>query len=313
MNNKEKGTAAIPPGVRVQIQAPKRTQKKSIFQHFPFLLGESTFNMILQALGICVLFFLVKSTHTSYRAWLALGPGGVPYNLLGWAIQSIFSVTISIPTISLADPAVFVDLSRDNEYAGHAVSPRTPFVEGPLPLRAGPTPLVPGTVAPQRQITQKTADETRLAGMHRYLQQLTEANKHLGLVMQPARLEGGLSQAVYLPASAAGPTSSTKQEKHGTSETPRFLAKVRGEICHVHGDGSSHVTLSFADAAEAVTKGWAQRHKLSGVSWGVIPPTYLFVYAPRNDEDLVVWKALMRAGVSFVCGQKVQEPDEKSQ
>lgn len=64
--------------------------------------------------------------------------------------------------------------------------------------------------------------------------------------------------------------------------------------------------MSLTDAAEAVATGWAQRHKLSGASWGLIPPTYLFIYAPRNVEDWAVWKELMRAGVSFVCGQKVE-------
>lgn len=272
---------------------------------FPF--GGPTFgNIAISTIATCVLFTLVKSTHRNYRAWLALGPGGVPYNLLGWAIQSFFSVTISLPTLSLADPAGFAVPSLDKQYASHAVSPRSSFLQGPLPLRAGPTPLVPDTVAPQRQITQKITDDALLADMHRYLHHLAECNKHLGLVMQPARLEGGLTQAIYLPP--ASPSRQGKQDTTTAPTTPRFLTKVGGEICHVHMDGSSHVTLSLADATEAVTKGWAQRHKLSGVSWGVIPPTYLFVFAPRDTEDWEVWKALIRAGVSFVCGKEVEDP-----
>lgn len=259
---------------------------------------------ILITLSLVVLYPVVRTAHNSYRAWLALGPGGVPYNLLGWTIQSVLGALISNPTLSLANPAAFSDPDLEKHYAGHTVPSGTSFLDAPLPLRAGPTPLVPGTVAPQRQITQQTHDAALLADMSRYLRLLAEANSHLGLVMQAARLEGGSTQAIYLPAR---PKGSTGQQGRVPS-TPRFLAKVHGEICHVHSDGSSHITLSLADAAEAVAKGWAQRHKLSGASWGVIPPTYLFVYAPRSREDFAVWRALMSAGVAFVCGRKVEHP-----
>jgi hypothetical protein len=72
---------------------------------------------------------------------------------------------------------------------------------------------------------------------------------------------------------------------------------------HVHHqDGSTHVTLSLADAEEVLAKGWGRRHKLSGVA-GKIPYTYLLIYAPRDEEEFEVWKGVVTAGCRFVVGR----------
>jgi hypothetical protein len=34
------------------------------------------------------------------------------------------------------------------------------------------------------------------------------------------------------------------------------MGMAKREIVHVHGEGSSHVTVSLVDAEEAVAKGW---------------------------------------------------------
>lgn len=120
------------------------------------------------------------SSHPHSLPRLArLGPGGVPYNIFGWLVQSLVGATISNETLFLADPAVFANLDLDKDNADHVVSARTSFLDAPLPFRAGPTPLVPGTVAPQRQITLRTTNAALLADMHQYLQQLAESNRRL--------------------------------------------------------------------------------------------------------------------------------------
>lgn len=74
---------------------------------------------------------------------------------------------------------------------------------------------------------------------------------------------------------------------------------IKNEIAHMHitAEGSSHVTLSLADAEEVMTKGWGERHKLSGkgLPWG-----YVLLYAPRNEEEITVLGRLLRAGVRFI-------------
>jgi hypothetical protein len=37
---------------------------------------------------------------------------------------------------------------------------------------------------------------------------------------------------------------------------PEFMGMAKGEIAHVHPEGSSHVTLSLVDGEEAVRVGW---------------------------------------------------------
>jgi hypothetical protein len=45
----------------------------------------------------------------------------------------------------------------------------------------------------------------------------------------------------------------------------------------------------------------AERHPLSGV---LMPWGYVMLYAPRDDDELEVWKRLVVAGCRFVSGGK---------
>jgi len=63
------------------------------------------------------------------------------------------------------------------------------------------------------------------------------------------------------------------------------------------------MTLSLVDAEEAVVKGWAERHPLSGVR-KMLPWSYVLVYAPRDDDEYDVWTRLAVAACRFVSGGK---------
>jgi hypothetical protein len=79
-----------------------------------------------------------------------------------------------------------------------------------------------------------------IACMERFLHRLVEANTSV-LEMRPSGLEGKAHQAVFL--------------KDGL-EVPGCMGMARGEIVHVHPEGSSHMTVSLVDGEEAVVKGW---------------------------------------------------------
>ncbi|KAK4145530.1 uncharacterized protein C8A04DRAFT_10563 [Dichotomopilus funicola] len=185
---------------------------------------------------------------------------------------------------------------------------------GTLPPRSGSRPDVPGLVVPQRQTTEKGGPEL-VRRMERFLVELAEANGGGGaaaagsgggdggkgqewalLEMKPSRLEGKRHQALFLRESAV--------------RIPKFMGGVGGEIAHVHPEGSSHVTLSLVDAEEAVAKGWAERHRLSGVR-KILPWSYIMVYAPRDDDEFVVWQRLVVAGCRFVSGGRTIEIPSK--
>lgn len=216
----------------------------------------------------------------SYRGYLALGPGGMPYNPLGWAIQGLLQLIARWDTRS---PAPFSKPSNQKPYEPHG---KTPFLAAsPLPQRKGDRPDVPGYVAPQRQVTQQGGEDVR-ARMTAFLEELAARNPGV-LVLRPSGLEGVGTPALWLDP-AVGPPP------------PAYLRGTKGELAHVHPEASSHVTVSLADAEELTRKGWAERHRLSGVAVGGIPLGYVMVYAPRDEAEFEVWKGVVRAGLLFV-------------
>lgn len=215
----------------------------------------------------------------SYRGYLALGPGGMPYNPIGWAIQGLLQLIAKWDTRS---PAPFSKPQNQKPYAPHGA---TPFLaDSPLPQRKGDRPDVPGYVAPQRQVTQQGGEDTR-ERMTAFLGTLAARNPGV-LVLRPSGLEGVGTPALWLDP-AVGPP-------------PAYLRGTKGELAHVHPEASSHVTVSLADAEELTRKGWAERHRLSGVAVGGIPLGYVMIYAPRDDAEFEVWKGVVRAGLLFV-------------
>lgn len=241
----------------------------------------------LAAGGGLLLLYVARVGVDSYRGYLALGRGGLPYNVWGWMIQGAMQLVARHDTISTAP------FRSAGERARYGPAGQTLFTaDAGLPAREGPRPTVPGYVAPQRQTTAPASSVTVVA-MADYLDGLARANAH-ALTVRPSALEGVHADALWLADAMPVPAP--------------MAATTRGEICHVHrSDGSSHMTLSLADADAAVAKGWAERHRLSGASpalplrnwpW---PVSYVLVYAPRSDAELAVWKTLVMASLHFVC------------
>lgn len=234
--------------------------------------------LVITALGISIP--ALSYAVSSYRGYLAVGRGGMPYNVFGWALQGLLQVLAAWDT---RDPSPLAKPKNRRSTEPHGSKT---FFASPLPERAGDRPTVPGYVAPQRQTTQKPSDvEVMAKRMRAYLDGLLIKNTGI-LVMKPSRLEGVGTPAVFLDTSS------------GATELPTFIRGLKGELAHVHPECSSHITLSMADAEEAVRKGWAERHRLSGV--GPMPWSYMLVYAPRDDEEFEVWKGIMQAGLKFV-------------
>ncbi|ROV95006.1 hypothetical protein VMCG_08337 [Cytospora schulzeri] len=263
----------------------------------------------------------------SYRGYLALGPGGIPHNVLGWSIQGLLQLVARWDT---RDPAPFAEAGNQRAYEPYGT---TSFLElegldlgvveegvtgegkgtkgkMELPQRRGDRPDVPGYVAPQRQTTQQgTADmRDRMAA---YLEDLAARNPGL-LTLKPSGLEGaGGPLALWLDGTSTGTGTGTGDNGNGNGngndssdnvhvQIPPYLRPIRGEIAHVHPEASSHVTVSMADAGGLVRRGWAERHRLSGV-FGVLPWGYVMLYAPRDEAELGVWRGVVAAGVRFVC------------
>jgi hypothetical protein len=88
----------------------------------------------------------------------------------------------------------------------------------------------------------------------------------------------------------------------GLALGPEEAFMVGTEFAHLHGaaDGSLHVTLPPAVAAEAVERGWAEPHPLARL--GVAPSTLVMLYGPRDEAELeTVWR-LVETSYAFARG-----------
>lgn len=250
--------------------------------------------LAVTALGISIP--TLSYAVSSYRGFLALGPGGIPYNIFGWTIQGLLQLVAKWDT---RDPSPFTRPGNRAPLEPHGS--KTYLPGGPIPQRAGDRPDVPGYVAPQRQMDQRPTDlDVVRSRMTAFLEGLAARNPG-ALRTRPSRLEGVGTPALWV----GGPG------EEGKEDLPPFMRGLRGETAHVHPECSSHVTLSMADAEEVVRKGWAERHRLSGL--GPLPWAYVLIYAPRDDAEFEVWENIMRAGVKYVCAGADKEVNVASE
>ncbi|RYP08699.1 hypothetical protein DL764_001719 [Monosporascus ibericus] len=235
---------------------------------------------------------LLAYTLSNYRQWLAIEPGGLPYNFFGYLVNALMRPFARTDTRL---PAPY-DRSKLAPLYGPEAS-RSYFAGAQPPARrAGQRPDVPTFTVPQRQTSQKAPADT--VGRERaFMEALAAANPRL-LRLRASAAEGGHHDALWLA--------------DGVPRPGRYLNGLQGEFAHPHGEGSAHVTLSLADAEALVERGWAERHRLSGVlaagiSWG-----YVLVYAPRDEGEFEVWREILLASTRFVAsasGEEVAVPE----
>jgi hypothetical protein len=106
-----------------------------------------------------------------------------------------------------------------------------------------------------------------------------------GVVEEPSRISVPGARALVLAA----------DEPTGPPEA--FL--IGREFAHLHPapDHSLHAMLPTATATEAVAAGWAEPHPVA--LRGLIPPTAVMLYAPRDAAELDLVERLVRASHAF--------------
>ncbi|KAL4975533.1 hypothetical protein BDW66DRAFT_137121 [Aspergillus desertorum] len=232
-----------------------------------------------------IIALLIPAAYRDDEAYLALGPGGPPYNVFGWLCVKLF--------FNPFKREMFGTRIYDRKIADGDDSGFLGVLE--LPQRKGERPAMGDFAAPQRQINQAPSREIQQKLMAEYAAFL-ERNAHL-VDRVPSILER------YTDAA------------HVCSHLPLTpVAKaMKKEICHVHGtsDHSVHVTLSPADCKRVIETGWGQRFPLAGSSifrnntfgrLGTLPTEYLFIYAPRDEEEIDTVMRIIRASVQYVTG-----------
>jgi Family of unknown function (DUF5519) len=148
----------------------------------------------------------------------------------------------------------------------------------PLPRRAGPRPRTTPS-NPHTQLDQQPSDPSLVEELARRVFALS------GVVEEPSRISVPGARALTL---ADG-------EPMGPPEA--FL--IEREFAHLHPppDHSLHAMLPLDVAREATDAGWAEVHPVARL--GLIPPTAVMLYAPRDEDELGVIAVLIEASHAF--------------
>ncbi|WP_326836993.1 luciferase family protein [Amycolatopsis rhabdoformis] len=151
-----------------------------------------------------------------------------------------------------------------------------------LPQRRGPRPRVSVTI-PQQQLT-----DTAPAELQEKL--FAELSALPGVRSSQSAISVPGARGLMLADGQAGPAEA-------------FLVPRAGEFAHLHPstDGSLHVALPVALAAEAIERGWAVAHPLAGIR---LTPGMVLVYGPRDQTELDVVAEIVATSHSWAAGQE---------
>jgi len=237
----------------------------------PALAAVSTFSLAAWA---------TVQLRANYLEWKAMGPGGVPYNAFGWAVQYLLYLGYGHNDTT--------DLDYPDKYLKNAAAEDRTLAERrflpDLSERKGPGVRALPFAIPQRQRKAFTGLEM-LEAQRKLFYSIAAENPDLVRVNE-SRLEP-YDQALWLVPEI---------------NPPALAVKNRSEICHIHHtEGSCHVTLSCADSKEVISKGWGERHCMAGTFLNL---GYTFVYAPRDDEEVEIMGKIFKAGIAFMSGGK---------
>jgi len=149
-----------------------------------------------------------------------------------------------------------------------------------LPPRAGERPETTST-NPHQQQSQNPGPEV-------YELLLSKAFDFPDVERRPSTISVPGAQALWLSEEVAG----------GCPEA--FL--IGREFAHVHPpyDGSMHMMLPPEAVEELVAKGWGEPHPMA--RRGLIPPTAVMVYAPRDAAEVETVLELIATSYRFACG-----------
>lgn len=164
------------------------------------------------------------------------------------------------------------------------------YLSSELPQREGERPQIVARTMPQRQKPQQLDEKVR-EKLFNIPKKYCDEHPQL-LTLDLSKTEGRSTDAIYAKPDLAGRDPSAKDKMLGN------------EIAHVHpSDNSLHVWLSQPDAKLAVEKGWGERFPLS--SLGMLHPSWIMLYAPRNMNEEEVIEEIVRAGIAYLTGEKI--------
>ena len=151
-----------------------------------------------------------------------------------------------------------------------------------LPTRAGPRPTTTPT-NPHTQLDQQPADRAIHDELARRLFALPDVEERPTMISVPG------ARALWL--------------RDGVPAGGREAFMIEREFAHLHpgADQSLHATLPPDLTQAAINAGWAELHLVA--RRGLIPPTTVMLYAPRDAAELEVIYGLLVESYRFAGGR----------
>jgi len=261
---------------------------EQLIERFSSIVKSVRNRPVVYAVGSLGIGYGLYSFVQGYLGFKALGRGGVPYNVWGYLL--VLAVTpVARTQSSITDTS---DLDEAVERIKKEEGEKAVFHRLNLDHRSGSRPKV-GGIFPQRQL-EGLAPAYMWNKLNTYMISLASEYPTI-LRIAPSALEGQVDALFLRRSPAERVTDNTLSSRILATMAPRL------EITHVHDtDGSLHISLSPADAAEVVRKGWGTRHRLAG-KLGV-PASYTLIFGPRDDAELAIVKEIIATGVEYVSG-----------
>lgn len=204
------------------------------------------------------------------------GTGGTPPTIQGYLKIRRWGLYLLYKRQNLLDPSVIPD-------TGVAY-----IKPGKVPERSGSPPHIIRWTLPQRQFPE-TITEGALKALSNLMQTFAASAPYSDYIeTRPSKTEGGTGPAIYV--------------KPDVKTINPMAHKIFYEVAHVHPkDNSLHVYVSPKDAKTVVSRGWGQRFP---VTW-LAPPSWIMVYAPRDERELEVVKEIVRVAICHAIGEEV--------
>ena len=129
--------------------------------------------------------------------------------------------------------------------------------------------------------------------------QLDQQPFDVALVEELARRLFALPGVVERPSGISVPGARALTLAPGEPTGPPEAFMIDREFAHLHPspDHSLHVMLPAEVAQAAISAGWAELHPVARM--GLLPPTAVMLYAPRDDAELGMVEQLVEASHRF--------------
>ncbi|KAF2853220.1 hypothetical protein T440DRAFT_445086 [Plenodomus tracheiphilus IPT5] len=214
-----------------------------------------------------------------FKSWQTFGTGGTPPTLHGYLKIHRWGLYLLLHRQNLLDPSPLPTTGPSY------LNPQR------IPHRAGTRPKLTRWTLPQRQIPGKITPAASYT-LHNLMASFANTPPYSTFIdARPSKTEGGTGTAIYV-----------KPDSKDINLNPS-AHKIFYELAHVHpADHSLHVYVSPADARLVLERGWGQRFP---VDW-LAPPSWIMVYAPRDEEEVEVVREVVRGAVCFAVGTNLK-------